>query len=141
MELDEKYLDATWTKDDNGKYQFFIINEAIISKLCILGDDAEPCFEGAQITKVTFSFEDGFKEQLFTMMNELKDLIKEGGVKEVFTQYAVEIGDALWNALYIHLERTYPDAKREYCSIYRIDGIYEENNQKFAIIYSVGGHK
>jgi hypothetical protein len=39
MELDEKTLDATWTKDINGNPKFFIINEAIISKLCILGED------------------------------------------------------------------------------------------------------
>ena len=57
MELDEKLIDAHWTKDNKGQPQFFIINEAIISKLCILGEDCEPCFEGAQITKVQFSFE------------------------------------------------------------------------------------
>ena len=62
MELDENLIDAYWTKDNNGKPQFFIINEAIISKLCILGEDCEPCFEGAQITKVQFSLEDSFKE-------------------------------------------------------------------------------
>ena len=109
MELAENYLDATWTKDDNGKPQFFIINEAIVSKLCILGDDCEPCFEGSHITAPTiqFSFEDGFKEQLFSMMNELKDLLKEGGAK-VFTRYAVEIGDTLWSSLYSHIEQTYP---------------------------------
>ena len=52
MELDDKTLDAYWTKDANGKPQFFIINEAIMSKLCILGEEVEPCFEGASITKV-----------------------------------------------------------------------------------------
>ena len=136
MELSEKYLDATWTKDDNGKPQFFIINEAIISKLCILGEDCEPCFEGSQITKVQFSFEDSFKTQLFSMMNELKELLKEGGAEKVFTRYAVEIGDALWSALYSHLEKTYPDAQNCYCSTYRIEGIFEENGQKFAVIQS-----
>jgi hypothetical protein len=50
MELDEETLDATWTKDRNGKPKFFIINEAIIEKLCILGEDNEPCFEGSHIT-------------------------------------------------------------------------------------------
>ena len=80
MELDEKNINAHWTKDENGDPQFFIINEAIISKLCILGEDYEPCFEGAQITKVQFSFDDGFKEKLFSMMNELKELLNEGGV-------------------------------------------------------------
>ena len=68
MELDEKTLNATWSKDDNGKPQFFIINVAIISKLCILGEENEPCFEGSQITDVRFSLEDSFKEQLFSMM-------------------------------------------------------------------------
>ena len=141
MELDENYLDASWTKDDNGKPQFFIINEAIISKLCILGEDCEPCFEGSQITKVNFSFNDGFKEQLFSMINEIKELLQEGGAKEMFTIYAVEIGDSLWNSLYSHLEEKYPDGEKCYCSIYRIEGIFEENGQKFAIIQSRANSK
>ena len=136
MELDEETLDATWSKDRNGKPKFFIINEAIIEKLCILGEDHEPCFEGAHITapQIQFSFDDGFKQELFTMMNELKDLLKEGGAKNVFTRYAVEIGDTLWSALYRHIENTYPDTQNCYCSIYRIEGIFEENAQKFAVI-------
>ena len=136
MELSENYLDATWTKDDNGKPQFFIINEAIVSKLCILGDDCEPCFEGSQITKLEFSFEDDFKTQLFSMMNELKEFLKEGGAKEVFTRYAVEIGDTLWSALYSHIEKAYPDVQNCYCSVYRIEGIFEDNGQKFAVLQS-----
>jgi len=47
MELDENSLDASWSKDKNGKPEFFIINEALISKLCILGENSEPCFEGS----------------------------------------------------------------------------------------------
>lgn len=102
-----------------------------------MGDECEPCFEGSHITAPTiqFSFEDGFKEQLFSMMNELKDLLKEGGAK-VFTRYAVEIGDTLWSALYSHIEQVYPDLQNCYCSIYRIEGIFEENNQKFAVLQS-----
>ena len=136
MELSEDYLDATWTKDDNGKPQFFIINEAIISKLCILGEDCEPCFEGSQIAKIEFSFEDNFKQQLFSMMNEIKDLLQEGGAKKVFTRYAVEIGDALWSALYTYVESTYPDLQNMYRSVYRIEGIFEESTQKFAVLQS-----
>lgn len=134
MELSEEFLDASWTKDDNGKPKFFIINEAIISKLCILGEDVEPCFEGASITSFSLSFDDEFKAQLFSLMNELKDLMEKGGTP-VFTTYAVEIGDALWSALYSHIEKTYPDNSRDYrCSVYRIEGIYEESGQKFAIL-------
>lgn len=52
MELDENHINAHWAELENNGPEFFIINEAIISKLCILGQDYEPCFEGAQITKV-----------------------------------------------------------------------------------------
>ena len=130
MELDEETLDGTWSKDSNGEPKFFIINEAIISKLCILGENVEPCFEGANITAPTiqFSFEDGFKEQLFSMMNELKDLLKKGGTK-VFTRYAVEIGDALWTALYSHVNETYG-----------IESVCIDGEQLFAILTSEDKH-
>lgn len=134
MELDEKTLNATWAKDSNGNPQFFIINKAIISKLCILGEENEPCFEGSQIN-VNFSFDDGFKNTLFSMMNELKEFMKEGGAK-VFTQYAVEIGDGLWNSLWSYIETKYPDGPNSYCSVYRIEGVYEDAGQKFAILQS-----
>lgn len=142
MELSNKFLDATWTKDINGKPKFFIINEAIIAKLCVLGENQEPCFEGATITQpqIQFSYDDGFKEQLFSMMNELKQLIKEGGAP-VITTFAVEIGDALWGALYTYLEATFPRDLKEgeeecccRCSKYSIDSIWEEGAQKFAIL-------
>ena len=133
MELDDKLIDATWTKDGNGKNQFFIINEGIISKLCILGEEVEPCFEGSQITKVQFSFEDDFKTQLFSMISEIKNMLDKGGAS-MFTTYAVEIGDSLWSALYSYIEETYPDGECCYCSVYRIEGIYEEGEQKFAIL-------
>lgn len=141
MELSNKFLDGTWTKDNNGKPKFFIINEAIIAKLCVLGEEQEPCFEGATITQPTvqFSFDDDFKNQLFSMMNELKELIKEGGAP-VFTTFAVEIGDALWGALYTYLETNFPRDLKEgeedcyRCSKYCLDSIWEEGTQKFAIL-------
>lgn len=78
MELDETFLDGTWTKDSNGKPQFFIINEAIISKLCVLGENVEPCFEGAQIA-VSFALDDKCKQTFFSMANELKEVLSKGG--------------------------------------------------------------
>ena len=142
MELSNNFLDGTWTKDNNGKPKFFIINEAIIAKLCVLGNDEEPCFEGSTITQpqFQFSFDDDFKNQVFSMMNELKQLIKEGGAP-MFTTFAVEIGDALWQALYSFLETTFPRDLKDgecddcyRCSKYWIDSIWEEGAQKFAIL-------
>ena len=135
MELDEKTIDAFWTKENKNIPKLFIINDAIISKLCVLGEDNEPCFEGSNITAPTvqFSFDDNFKEQLFSMMNELKDLLNKGGAT-VFNRYAVEIGDTLWSALYSFIEKNYPMENEMYYSKYRVEGIYEEGSQKFAIL-------
>lgn len=139
MELDEETLDATWTKDNKGLPKFFIINEAMILKLCILGEDVEPCFEGANITAATqFSFEPEFKQKLFDMMAEIKKLLQEGGEK-VYTTYAVEIGDELWNMIYDYLYKVYPVKDENQClcgSLYRIEGIYEDNGQKFVVLQS-----
>ena len=79
MELDEKTLKGHWSTDSNRGIEFFIINDAIFSKLCILGEDVEPCFEGSSVTapEVSSSFtfkSDEFTSTLFTMMKELKEL-------------------------------------------------------------------
>ena len=127
MELDEKNLNAFWSKDNNGKPEFFIINEAIIKGLCVLGENNEPCFEGAKITAPTiqFSFDEGFKEQLFSMMNELTKLLNKEE-QQVLTRYSVTIGDALWTALYEYTENL--------DRAYDIVGVYEDGEQKFAVL-------
>lgn len=81
MELDKNLTQGFWTKQAKEGSEFFIINEAIMSKLCILGEETEPCFEGSNIEspKYQFSFDNDFKEQLFSMMNEIKDLLGKGG--------------------------------------------------------------
>ena len=83
MELHEPTLKGFWSEDDNNGTSFFIINEAIISKLCILGEDIEPCFEGAQITRVQFSFEPQFQEKIMEMMAQVKEINEKGGTDSV----------------------------------------------------------
>lgn len=83
MELDGDSLDGHWANDLKTGMDFFIINDAIFSKLCILGEDVEPCFEGSNITApdISKSFsmvDDGFKKTLYKMMQDLKFAL-EGG--------------------------------------------------------------
>lgn len=83
MELDEESLEGHWSTNSNTGMDFFIINDAIFSKLCILGDDVEPCFEGSRITanevsKTFTKMDDGFKQTLYTMMQDLKFALKGG---------------------------------------------------------------
>ena len=79
MELDEKSLKGHWSTDNNRGIEFFIINDAIFSKLCVLGEDVEPCFEGSSVTapQVSSSFSyktEDFTSSLYKMMKELKEL-------------------------------------------------------------------
>lgn len=86
MEIDD--IDGHWTRDSND-VEFFIINDAIFTKLCVLGDDVEPCFEGASVTSPEvsehFSIEQNFSHTLFAMMNELKNAFTKGGSMPVET--------------------------------------------------------
>ncbi len=72
MELDKPSLHGSWTFDNNSGMRFFIINDAIISKLCVLGDDFEPCFEGGSITN--FSLDDEFNNKIYALMKEVREL-------------------------------------------------------------------
>lgn len=82
MELDEDSLKGYWSTDYNKGVEFFIINDAIFSKLCILGEDVEPCFEGANITapniSTQFSANKDFHKTLYSMMQELNEILKGG---------------------------------------------------------------
>ena len=77
MEIEN--VQGDWAINDKGDYEFFIINEAIISKLCILGDDVEPCFEGASISKFEFSFDEKFTNTYSAFIKQMYELINEGG--------------------------------------------------------------
>ena len=84
MELDENSLEGHWATDNNLGVEFFIINDATFSKLCILGDDVEPCYEGSSVTALDFS-QKTFTKTLFSMMDELKKTLEnnKGGLKNM----------------------------------------------------------
>ena len=95
MELDEDTLDGRWSVNNKTGMEFFIINDAIFSKLCILGEDVEPCFEGASVTapevSKNFSLDDNFKRTLFTMMQDLKFALEGGKNMEIVVENTEEI--------------------------------------------------
>lgn len=88
MELDKDTLDGYWSENVNTKMELFIVNDAIFSKLCILGDDVEPCFESSSVTapNVSTNFskvDDNFKQTLFSMMQDLKFALEGGNMAKV----------------------------------------------------------
>ena len=100
MELDGETMEGHWATDNNSGIEFFIINDAIFTKLCILGDDVEPCFEGASIkspeVNKAFSRDTSFGRTLYTMMNELKDALQNKGGSEMPKQETQVAEDALF---------------------------------------------
>ena len=94
MELDDKTLQGHWTTNPKNNMEFFIINDAIFEKLCILGDEVEPCFEGSGVTapkiSATFSLDENFKHTLFTMMEELKYALEGGNTMVKVTEDSVK---------------------------------------------------
>ena len=82
MELDRDSLVGEWTKSDNAEFEYFNIDEAFFSALCILGEDVEPCFEGANIGRPSLLYsldKDDFKSQLSAFMLDLKDALNTRG--------------------------------------------------------------
>ena len=83
MELQKDSVKGQWKSNYQNGLDFFIINDAIIEKICILGDDVEPCFEGASVTapdvSAKFTLDDNFKHTLFSMMQDLRNALNGGG--------------------------------------------------------------
>jgi DNA repair exonuclease SbcCD ATPase subunit len=67
---------------------------------------------------------------MFSMMNELKDLLKKGEEDKVITKYAVTVGDTLWNALYSYIDTNYKG--------HTIESVCEEENQLFSVLRDEG---
>lgn len=76
MELDKDTIDGDWELS-NQNFELFVIKDATFSKLCILGQDVEPCFEGASIEKDNTHF-NLQKNTLFKMMQDLTFALQGG---------------------------------------------------------------
>lgn len=74
MELDDDTLDGHWATNEKG-IEFFIINDANITKLCILGLDVEPCFEGSSVTAPNVST--SFTKDSKSFIEELREMVKQ----------------------------------------------------------------
>lgn len=94
MELNKETQKGFWAKDNNSGSRFFIYNEALIEKLCILGESVEPCFEGAQF-KTEFSLEnmEELRTTMFSMLTELQKTLNKGGSHETMNENKKTLGN------------------------------------------------
>lgn len=98
MELDGKSIDGHWAENSESGIEFFIINDASFTKLCVLGDGVEPCFEGASVEAPNISdkfSKEGFTTTLYNMMNELKFALAENAdAKDASAEKAEKTDDS-----------------------------------------------
>lgn len=98
MELDGTSIDGHWAENSESGIEFFIINDASFTKLCVLGDGVEPCFEGASVEAPNISdkfSKEGFTTTLYNMMNELKFALAENAnAKEANAENAEKTDDS-----------------------------------------------
>ena len=98
MELNTDTIRGDWTIID-GK-EVFVYTFAEMKGFCVLGDDKEPCFEGASFEKET-RFEK-FSLLLSDLMEKVKEAEKEGGEQEMIFNTSVinhEDYESLFNLL------------------------------------------
>ena len=89
MEFFTESVKGDWARFDNDSEETFIINEAYIAGLCILGDTVEPAFEGSAFgtseVMFTASHDDSFNKEFSQFVKMVKDALnpQEGGITDV----------------------------------------------------------
>lgn len=74
MELNPETSIGQWTEMESGYW--YVFTQAEFIGLCILGQDVEPCFEGAGFTS-NFAFNSSFAEKIAAMKEELQFALKD----------------------------------------------------------------
>jgi hypothetical protein len=90
-------LRGSWAQIENKGKEYFIIEEAIFTALCVLGEDVEPCFEGASINPPFYQLIDANTNEVVDEMALLKQELAEAlsaYAKEKITNFP-ERGDNL----------------------------------------------
>ena len=115
MELDGESLQGSWAKSSKDDLEIFIINDGIFSKLCILGEDVEPCFEGSSVqviesfekAQTSYSYTESFSKTLYSMLQDLQI----GGQKKVSDEEKVV------NTEFTETEDSTTSFQQEYSSV------------------------
>lgn len=96
MEFFPESVAGSWAIFPEVDREFFIIDEAKISALCILGDEVEPCFEGASVhaPEILYSLKkDEFKANFNTFMFELNKILEEGSANMENLENQIDVVD------------------------------------------------
>lgn len=89
MEIDPHTMSGEWAIADNDNSEYFMVSEAYFSALCILGQEVEPCFEGAGIAH-EFSLTEEDRIFLYELDKAIEKVKGEYNMKNVKDYMSVE---------------------------------------------------
>jgi len=119
--------------------KYYNVSDFTFDCLCMLNKDVNPAFKKARMD-VDANFNDdfeAFKAEFAEVLQDIKNIQESGSdkVEKEKDDFALVNLDELWWKIYNFLEEKYPDV--EYGTIFRINGIYEENGQKFVLLNKI----
>ena len=116
------------------KNKYYDVSDMTFDCLCMLNKDVNPAFKKARMD-VDANFSDdfeAFKAEFADVLQDIKNIQNGSDKVDKEKDFALINLEELWWNIYKFLEEKYPD--KEYGSIYRINGLYEENGQKFVLL-------
>ena len=89
MEIDPHTMNGEWAIADKEQTEYFMVSEAYFSALCILGQDVEPCFEGAGIAHEFSSLTEEDRIFLFELDKAIEKVKGEYNMSKVTDRKSV----------------------------------------------------
>jgi len=121
----------------NKEQKYYDVSDFTFDCLCMLNKDVNPAFKKARMD-VDANFNDdfeAFKAEFAEVLQDINKNVTKIGSEKVENgnkEFALIDLERLWCSIYDFLVEKYPDT--DYGTIYRIEGIYEENGQKFVVL-------
>ena len=121
----------------NKEQKYYDVSDFTFDCLCMLNKDVNPAFKKARMD-VDANFNDdfeAFKAEFAEVLQDINNNVQKNGSEKVENgnkEFALIDLERLWCSIYDFLVEKYPDT--DYGTIYRIEGIYEENGQKFVVL-------
>lgn len=136
MELDPNTIQGTWAQLENSGPEYFIIEEALFTALCVLGENVEPCFEGASISPIYYSLLQNEKEKVNTelalLRQELAEALSEHAKESLtnFPQRGDNLAITMRNSKWQTFDPKFAEMiKNDYPEIWRLGGNIRGNSQ------------
>jgi hypothetical protein len=134
MELDPGTIKGSWAQLEKNGPEYFIIEEALFTALCVLGENVEPCFEGASINPVYYSLTKSTKDKVATEMAllraELAQALQEYGEKTHFPNHGDNQAITIRNSQWKTFDPQFAEMiKNEHPDVWKLGGNIKGNSQ------------